>query len=74
MNAPKQDLIAIDGVYKGKEFVEKPTTERESNLLKRIDATCSAQQNISLKIGARVILLVNLDFNKGLINGSCQEH
>ncbi|MBR6162823.1 AAA family ATPase [bacterium] len=66
-------LIAIDGVYKGTKLIETPTTEWEETLLKRIDVVCSAEKSISLKIGARVILLINFDFKKGLINGSCGE-
>ncbi|MCR5266219.1 MAG: AAA family ATPase [Cyanobacteria bacterium RUI128] len=32
---------------------------------------CKAEEYIYLKVGARVMLLVNLNFEKGLINGSC---
>ena len=32
---------------------------------------CKADEVIALKVGARVMLLVNLNFEKGLINGSC---
>ena len=32
---------------------------------------CKAEEIITLKVGARVMLLVNLNFEKGLINGSC---
>ena len=34
---------------------------------------CKADKKISLKVGARVILLINLSFEKGLINGACGE-
>jgi hypothetical protein len=64
-------LYAKDGIYKGKSFIETPSNERDENILKRIDAVCSADKCISLKIGARVMLLFNQDFEHGLINGSC---
>ena len=71
VNSKEYKLFAIDGVYKGEKLVETPTHAKEENILKRIDVVCSAEKSISLKIGARVMLLVNLDFDKGLINGSC---
>ena len=36
-----------------------------------IDKYCSVEKKIELKNGARVMLLINLDFDKCLINGSC---
>lgn len=73
IDSPERRLYAIDGVYKGGKLIENPTNAREEKLLKRIDVVCSAEKNISLKIGARVMLLINMDFDKGLINGSCGE-
>lgn len=64
-------LTSFDGIYRGTKLVDSPETEREHKLLERIDVTCRAEKNIILKIGARVMLLTNLDFEKGLINGSC---
>lgn len=64
-------LEAIDGIYKDKELITTPTNEREINMFRRIDMVCSADKTIYLKIGVRVMLLTNLDFEKGLINGSC---
>jgi len=71
INSPEHILHAFDGIYKGEKLADKPTNEREANILQRINNTCSAEKTISLKIGARVMLLINLDFEKGLINGSC---
>ena len=34
---------------------------------------CRANENLYLKKGCRVMLIVNLDFDKGLINVSCGE-
>lgn len=73
INSKEYKLYAIDGVYKGEKLIENPTNLREENILKRIDVVCSAEKSISLKIGVRVMLLKNLDFDKGLINGSCGE-
>ena len=73
INSEEYKLFAFDGVYKGEKLVENPTNLREENILKRIDVVCSAEKSISLKIGVRVMLLINLDFEKGLINGSCGE-
>ena len=73
INSKEYKLLAFDGICKGKELVPTPTNTREENILKRIDVTCNAEKCISLKIGARVMLLINLDFKKGLINGSCGE-
>ena len=73
VNSKEYKLYAIDGVYRGEKLVEKPSNIREENILKRIDVVCSAEKSISLKIGVRVMLLINLDFEKGLINGSCGE-
>lgn len=64
-------LVATDGIFKGEKFITKPTNQMEANIFKRIDTMCNAEKNISLKVGARVMLLVNLDFERGLINGSC---
>lgn len=36
-----------------------------------IDRFCRAEKELELKVGARVMLLINLDFEKCLINGSC---
>ena len=73
INSKEYKLYAIDGVYKGEKLIENPTNLREENILKRIDVACSAEKSISLKIGVRVMLLINYDFEKGLINGSCGE-
>ena len=64
-------LTAFDGVYHGKSLTETPTSEREQLILKRIDSVCRAERVISLKVGARVMLLINKDFDRCLINGSC---
>ena len=49
------------------EFESIDTLYKNTNVLDY----CRAEEKITLKVGARVMLLVNLDFEKGLINGSC---
>ncbi len=71
INSKEYKLSAIDGICKGENFMQNPKNDKEINILNRIDTLCRAEKNISLKINARVMLLVNLDFEKGLINGSC---
>ena len=71
INSKKIVLTSFDGIYHGSKLTEIPTNEREKNILNRIDVVCRAEKNIALKIGARVMLLVNLDFKLGLINGAC---
>ena len=52
-----------------KKFYAKDTFESKSWL--DIDKCCRAEKEIELNVGARVMLLTNLDFEKCLINGSC---
>ena len=55
INMPQYDFEAIDITY------------QDTNVLNY----SRADKLISLKLGARVMLLINLNFEKGLINGSC---
>lgn len=71
VDSKEYHLYAFDGVYRNKKLVTTPTTVRETNMFKRIDNVCNADKDIVLKNCARVMLLINLDFEKGLINGSC---
>lgn len=64
-------LNATDGIYKNGEICLNPENEREENMFRRINTVCNADKVIYLKNGVRVMLLTNLDFDKGLINGSC---
>jgi ATP-dependent exoDNAse (exonuclease V) alpha subunit len=42
-----------------------------SSYAKMLDNGCMAEKELKLKNNARVILLRNLDFERGLVNGSC---
>ena len=64
-------FFAKDGVYRGKDLVYEDLTDREKATLEIFDKNCRAGKEIILKPGCRVMLLVNMDFDKGLINGSC---
>lgn len=71
IDSKEYKLYAFDGVYHGEKLIETPTNIREEAILNRIDNVCNAEKCITLKVGVRVMLLINLDFERGLINGSC---
>ncbi len=55
---------------------EDITDELEKSIYKRkifseLNKNCQAEWDIKLRVGCRVMLLKNMDFNTGLINGSC---
>lgn len=62
---------AEDGVLRGKGYVYENLNEREQTILEIFNKSCRAEKVIKLKPDARVMLLVNLDFRTGLVNGSC---
>ena len=68
---PVKLFYAEDGVYRGSKLVTEGFTESENYILEIFSKNCRAEKEIALKLGARVMLLVNMDFNKGLINGAC---
>lgn len=68
---PIRIFEAEDGVFRGKNLVTDGFTESEKYILEVFSKNCRAEKEIALKLGARVMLLVNLDFNRGLINGVC---
>ena len=70
INSKEYNLLAVDVIYKNGKPVQEFDKD-DNKILQRIDSICRAEKNISLKIGTRVMLLINLDFEKGLINGSC---
>lgn len=60
---------------KGQKTLLDPFNPNVSNwdkqLYKSFDQNCKAKRVIGLKLGTRVMLLKNLNVNKGLVNGSC---
>ena len=71
IDEPAKIFKSIDGVYRGTHPVYNNLTESEQYTLEIFGKNCRADKEIALKLGARVMLLINMDFNKGLINGSC---
>ena len=55
LDARQYDFESIDTLY------------QNTNILNY----CRVEEKIALKFGSRVMLLINLNFEKGLINGSC---
>jgi len=74
-----QELGAKDILMKNEEadrIISSPQEAEELSIARRniwetLDKYCKAPQNLVLKKGCRVMLLKNLDFEQGLINGSC---
>lgn len=73
IDEPVKIFEADDGVYRGTKPIYDGFTENEKYVLEIFGKNCRADKEIALKLGAKVMLLINLDFNKGLINGSCGE-
>lgn len=71
IDEPVVHLMAKDGVYRGKTLAYSEFSPREIAILEIFNKNCRADREILLKKGCRVMLLVNMDFERGLINGSC---
>ena len=71
IDEPVKIFKAQDGVYRGTKPIYSGFTDNENYVLEIFGKNCRADKEIALKLGAKVMLLVNLDFNRGLINGSC---
>ena len=73
LNSETFSYKANIGVYRGKNFIQNELSEKELKILDIFQKNCKVSNIINLKKGCRVMLLINLDFEKGLINGSCGE-
>lgn len=71
IDEPVKIFKSEDGVYRGTKLVTEGFTESENYILEIFSKNCRAEKEIALKLGAKVMLLVNMDFNRGLINGAC---
>lgn len=73
LNSKIYSYKAKSGVYRGDNLIEDNFTERESMIIDIFSKNCKASSELLLKKGCRVMLMINLDFEKGLINGSSGE-
>lgn len=73
LNSKVYSYKADMGVYRGKKYIKDNLNDREQMTLEIFQKNCKASNLIEFKKGCRVMLLINLDFEKGLINGSCGE-
>lgn len=62
----KRTIITVE-----KEKLDERLTNFDLKTLETFDKSCKAPSALELKEGCRVMLLKNLNFNKGLINGAC---
>lgn len=62
----KRTMIMVD-----KNNLDEKLTKFDLLTLETFDKSCKAPSALELKEGCRVMLLKNLNFNKGLINGAC---
>jgi len=71
LQTPIYEFAARDGVMKGEKFEYETLTEKDVKILDILDKNCKVNKHIKLRQGCRVMLVMNLSFNEGLINGSC---
>jgi len=78
VNEPVHKFVGIDKIHRKKSTIEVDKNKLSDKLSKfdimtweMFDKCCKAPQALELKQGCKVMLLKNLDFKKGLINGSC---
>lgn len=73
INSEIHTFKATLGVYRGSNFITTNLTKQEEMSLNIFQKNCKVNDIASFKQGCRVMLLINLDFEKGLMNGSCGE-
>ena len=68
-----EDLVSsfVKGSYRWVSPYSKDTPEQDKLIFSSFSQNCKAPGTLTLKIGARVMLLQNIDVERGLVNGSC---
>lgn len=70
LNISKLEKLPAERIYKFKHKIEIKDKDQDYHMFNDITKFCNAQPTLLLSVGAQVMLLVNLDFDIGLVNGS----
>lgn len=70
IDSPIEDFLSDDGVLRGDDYIYNNFSETENKILEIFNKNCRFDKELRFKLGAKVMLLSNLDFATGLINGS----
>ena len=64
------DIISFDATYEIANYTKMPTPKQREKTLSILDKNAPYDTHLQLALGAQVVLLVNLDIDNGLVNGS----
>ena len=72
INQTKLEQLPAEEIHKYKYKIEYNNYEPRVNqyMFKDVTKLCNAQPKLNLSVGAQVMLLVNIDVKRGLVNGS----